>query len=208
MSSPRSFVRMFKPQFADLVRSGAKSQTVRPTPKRRPEPGDRISLRAWTGRPYNSKQEVLREAEILGVIDIAIYGDSIHLISSFGDRRLTSEEREEFARADGFPDFEALAAWFRETHDLPFHGILIRWDARDWQPMETAPKEGYPIEHVDLLLTDGKIVEHAHWAYGGGEDQPAFGPAWFKPYGSGRNPSGYHEVYGKPTHWRPSNKTT
>jgi hypothetical protein len=129
MKTPRSFVRMFKPQFAEAVRSGAKSQTVRPTPKRRPEEGDRISLRAWTGRPYNSKQEVLREAEIIEVTDIAIYGDSIHLTTNFWERRLTSEEREAFARADGFPDFEALATWFHETHDLPFHGILIQWDA-------------------------------------------------------------------------------
>lgn len=53
--SPASFVRMFKPHFALLVESGAKAQTVRPTPKRMPKPGDRISLRCWSGAPYRSK---------------------------------------------------------------------------------------------------------------------------------------------------------
>jgi len=38
-------VRLFKPQFAPKVASGEKRQTVRPTPKRIPYLGDRISLR-------------------------------------------------------------------------------------------------------------------------------------------------------------------
>ena len=42
-------VKLFKPQFSPLVESGLKLQTVRPTPKRMPKPGDRISLREWTG---------------------------------------------------------------------------------------------------------------------------------------------------------------
>lgn len=49
-----NYVRMFKPQFAPLVESGKKLQTVRPTPKRMPKPGDKISLREWTGLPYRS----------------------------------------------------------------------------------------------------------------------------------------------------------
>src|SRR5262245_11304591 len=40
-SGSANFVRMFKPQFAPMVESGQKCQTVRPTPKRIPHPGDR-----------------------------------------------------------------------------------------------------------------------------------------------------------------------
>lgn len=54
----------FKARFTELVASGAKRQTIRPTPKRMPKPGDWISLRCWTGRPYWSKQRVLRDAVI------------------------------------------------------------------------------------------------------------------------------------------------
>lgn len=56
----KTFVRLFKPEFAAKVLSGEKCQTVRATPKRMPTPGDRISCRAWTGAPYRSKQRILR----------------------------------------------------------------------------------------------------------------------------------------------------
>lgn len=118
-----SFIRMFKPQFAPAVEAGTKLQTVRPTPKRRPAPGDAISLRAWTDKPYRSKQRILGTGTIEQVFDIEIYGDSIHITG----RRLSSLERETFANADGFATFADMAEWFRATHDLPFVGILIRW---------------------------------------------------------------------------------
>ena len=41
-------VRMFKPQFAPLVKAGTKRQTIRPVPKRLPQPGDLESWREWT----------------------------------------------------------------------------------------------------------------------------------------------------------------
>lgn len=71
-----------------------------------------------------------------------------------------------------------------------------------WLPMDTAPKEGYPVQFVRLLMQDGSIVENAHWAYGGGEEQPAFGPAWFRPFlRSDGSVSSYYEVTGKPQAW-------
>lgn len=36
----KTVVKMFKPEFAELVRNGKKLQTIRPTPKRMPEVGD------------------------------------------------------------------------------------------------------------------------------------------------------------------------
>lgn len=119
----KRLVRMFKPQFAELVESGKKLQTVRPTPKRRPGLGDIISLRCWSGKPYRSKQRVLRESVITLVEDVEIYGDSIHLSGC----RLSKYEREEFAHHDGFLDFAEMVEWFRQTHDLPFEGIVIHW---------------------------------------------------------------------------------
>lgn len=117
------FVRLFKPQFAPLVENGTKLQTVRPTPKRLPQPGDTISLRCWTGAPYRSKQRVLREAIIDRVrkIEIDSYAVTIDGV------RLHHLDEEDFAMADGFSSVVEMTDWFRNTHGLPFSGIVLSW---------------------------------------------------------------------------------
>jgi hypothetical protein len=127
-SCSSSFVRMFKPQFAGLVERGEKLQTVRPIPKRMPKTGDRISLRAWEGKPYRSKQRVLREAVVATAEPITISEKTLERGLScwvYGGGR--SRGMDHFAQADGFKDWPALVEWFRETHGLPFSGVLIRW---------------------------------------------------------------------------------
>lgn len=119
------FVRMFKPQFAPLVEAGTKLQTVRPTPNRMPQAGDRISLRAWTGKPYRSKQRVLMEAVIRNVEPIRITRAGIYIGNSPLALGLDMEQR--FARADGFRSWVEMREWFETTHTLPFEGIIIYW---------------------------------------------------------------------------------
>jgi hypothetical protein len=122
---PRSFVRMFMPQFAPLVESGVKPHTVRKTPKRMPQPGDLISLRTWTGKPYRSKQRVLRESVITKVEPVTFL--RLHRVA-FGDGILNCEDELAFAKADGFESPAAMFKWFEDTHGLPFSGIVIHWD--------------------------------------------------------------------------------
>lgn len=117
------FVRMFKPRFAEMVENGTKLQTVRPTPKRMPHPGDTISLRCWTGLPYRSKQRVIRESIIAAVRLIEIDTCAI----TIDGVRLRHLEEEEFAMADGFSGIIEMTDWFREQHDLPFRGVVISW---------------------------------------------------------------------------------
>ncbi len=119
----RSFVRLFKPRFAELVRTGAKRQTVRPVPKRRPTPGDALSLRCWTGRPYRTAQVVLRNAEVTAVSSVSIRQCGIEVAGV----RLSDSEMRLFAQADGFACVEEMLTWFHETHGLPFDGIVIQW---------------------------------------------------------------------------------
>lgn len=124
-SGPRNFVRMFMPQFAPLVESGAKLQTVRPIAKRMPRPGDTISLRCWTEKPYRSKQRILREATVTSVTLIRIEPTALIIENRHA---LEPAEADAFARADGFEDFNRMIEWFTATHGLPFVGILIQWE--------------------------------------------------------------------------------
>lgn len=66
----------------------------------------------------------------------------------------------------------------REVAEL--RGLVKEFQDRRWQIMATAPKTG-PVQEVLLYVkragTYGVVI--GHWAYGGGEEQPAFGPGWF-----------------------------
>jgi hypothetical protein len=122
---------MFKPQFAPAVESGTKAQTVRPTPKRMPRPGDLISLRTWTGRPYHSPQRILREEIISDVAPITINPYSLTIGAEYlGIDPLGYNARYDFARADGFSCWEEMRDWFETEHGLPFDGIVIFWSVK------------------------------------------------------------------------------
>lgn len=121
----RRFVRLFKPRFAPLVEQGKKLHTIRPVPKRMPRPGDRISLREWTGKPYRSKQRELRpETDITRVQDIVISRAGVRID---GEMITNFEKVENFANADGFDTGTEMVEWFETTHGLPFTGILTHW---------------------------------------------------------------------------------
>lgn len=104
-------VILFQDRFAELVRAGTKRQTIRE--KARCKPGSQLSLRRWTGKPYRSKQEHLREAMCLCVQGVFIDESTI--------------PDDDFAKADGFKNWAELLGWFRETHGLPFKGEVVRW---------------------------------------------------------------------------------
>ncbi len=118
-----NFTRTFKPQFAPLVESGRKCQTVRPVPKRMPKAGDTLDAREWTGRPYGSKQRKLGVFTITEVLSVRIDAEDL----AIGGRKVGWMRRNAFASADGFSSFAEMAAWFSQTHGLPFVGILIKW---------------------------------------------------------------------------------
>lgn len=118
---------MFKPQFAQLVELDLKLQTVRPKPERMPKPGDKLSLRAWTGKPYRSKQRVLKETVVASVEPITIDAGMLKRGVVVWIYTARSHAMNRFARADGFANWQDLSAWFQAQHGLPFEGILIKW---------------------------------------------------------------------------------
>lgn len=124
MSTIKKFIRLFQPRFADLVETGKKKQTIRAAPKRMPIAGDHISLRTWTGKPYRSKQRILRESEITQVSTVVILPEGY---STQAGTFTSLAFRNHFARKDGFKNWDDMTNWFQQTHNLPFTGILIQW---------------------------------------------------------------------------------
>lgn len=102
-----TFIRYFAHPFADLVRSGAKLQTLCHHPRRTPKPGDRLILQTWVGK----SQRTLRRATIVSVTTITLPNPEID---------------DAFARAEGFNNLKHLLLHFK----LPFRGLLIRWNPR------------------------------------------------------------------------------
>jgi hypothetical protein len=112
---------MFQERFADLVETNLKPHTVRLTALCKP--GDVLSLRKWTGKPYRSKQKLLRLVICRNVRTIEIGEDYL----AINGPRYNQAFRDVFSRKDGFQNWHDLTEWFKRTHGLPFKGVLIEW---------------------------------------------------------------------------------
>lgn len=89
-----------------------------------PKVGDKISLREWTGKPYRSRQRILKESVITRVDDIYINHGGIELNGS----TLFEHAARRFAQADGFQSEREMIDWFKSTHGLSFLGVVISWE--------------------------------------------------------------------------------
>lgn len=113
----------FKKQFADAVAGGTKRQTIRAERKdgRYPTSGDALQL--YTGMRTKACRllrtdvcEQVRQIEIRS--DESVYIDGIECA---GDRLA------DFVGNDGFDTLADFFAFFKDTHGLPFRGIIINW---------------------------------------------------------------------------------
>ena len=118
-------VLMFQNGFAEMVKNGTKKQTIRRLGKREIKAGDILSLRRWTGKPYRSKQEVLKETKCFASAQITIFTDEVLLTFLGFD---IDVKKEHLAQMDGFSSWSDMLTWFKKTHGLPFEGNLIRWE--------------------------------------------------------------------------------
>lgn len=114
-------VVMFKPQFAEAIRTGAKRQTIRP--RFVPKLGERLSLREWTGLPYRSKQRELAQVMVTEMFSITIQDQSM-MINGVD---ATPEEIKALTIADGFRNEKEMRQWFAEVHGVPFYGTGFGW---------------------------------------------------------------------------------
>jgi hypothetical protein len=133
-------VLMFLPRFHRPILDGTKRQTIRGVRKRPIVVGERLSLRAWSGQPYRSPQVILAERRLAAVHHVRIVVDGLittPLIALDGVW-LYQDERELFAKADGFASTEDMCGFWRSVHgDDEFEGHVYQW-VRDM----TLGKEG------------------------------------------------------------------
>lgn len=113
----------FQKQFADAVKSGSKSQTIRAPRKHPIKRGDTLYL--YTGlRTKNA--ELLRKVECESVSEITISNHRVDFVGGFF--WLSGRDSlESFAINDGFKNWVEMIEWFDKTHGLPFKGTLIEW---------------------------------------------------------------------------------
>ena len=128
----------FMAQFAPLVESGEKRQTIRAYRKddRDPKRGDALYL--YTGMRQKGKCRLLREVQSESVEPIRIerhhpravepcvvVGENDEWQPGDFDDPFAIEKK--FAKNDGFNSWREMWEWFEKTHGLPFEGLLIRW---------------------------------------------------------------------------------
>ena len=106
----------FKEQFALMVASGQKRQTIRALRKRHVMPGEAIQL--YTG----SRKLVDSDPICTDVIDISIDDNGVY--QPYQGRM----DHDQIAMDDGFSDFAEMKAFFQEAYGLPFLGVLIKWE--------------------------------------------------------------------------------
>lgn len=114
----------FMPQFIEAVESGAKRQTIRRKWKDGTFPfqcGSRLIFYAYQ---RSRKCRKLWESVCIGVKPVQIERNGDLWV---GGERLTADEKDDFAVADGFCNFLDLYEWFRRHHSLPFEGWVICW---------------------------------------------------------------------------------
>ena len=68
---------------------------------------------------------------------------------------------------------------------LAFAAEQVAAERARWEPMESAPKNATEILVLVQDKHGNKNILVVHYASGGGEDQPRFGPAWFFRTGYG-----------------------
>jgi hypothetical protein len=117
-------VLLFEPRFWGPVASGEKVHSIRRTRKRPVCRGDNLSLRAWEGKPYRSRQRVLCEEICIFVRECWIDRSGIVID---GHRFGEADELDAFAVSDGFDNWDQMRTYRDFFYNLPFSGDLIQW---------------------------------------------------------------------------------
>ena len=113
----------FNKKFVQLIKSGAKKQTIRKRRKNKRDPAPGRTLYFFTG--MMSKQcERIGEAICSDVSLITVTQDSIQVCN----RTLSVKDRLKLAKNDGFECAKDLIEFIATVYGLPFNGLIIKWN--------------------------------------------------------------------------------
>jgi len=124
----------FKKQFVEPILAGTKCQTIRADRKRHARPGEIVQL--YTGMRTRhckliAKRECIRVYPItldFAGKEITIGGGAWRTIPLVHERIRTPAKLDEFARADGFRDFDDMRSFWATNHGVEtFKGVIIYW---------------------------------------------------------------------------------
>ena len=120
----------FQKQFAKMVETGKKCQTIRAHRKDGRHANKDNKLQLYTGmRTKNCRK--LADAICTESCTVFINKNSYRIINEPLSIDITvycEEHLNHFAKMDGFANFEELTEWFDKAHGLPFEGVLIMWE--------------------------------------------------------------------------------
>lgn len=124
----------FQKQFAPLVETGEKRQTIRAMGKRKHAAcGERVQLytgmRTKSCRKLVSPDPVCTSVQRVNIIKVSICSKIADAYLMYLDgKQVFIHEIAEIAHADGFEDIVAFFNFFQDTHGMPFNGVLIKWE--------------------------------------------------------------------------------
>ena len=121
----------FKPWFAKPILLGTKRQTIRADRKRHARPGEATQL--YTGM-RTKHCRLIGTATCVDAIRIAISFQREGKVCFGGTVFRSRENLDEFARADGFDDWNAMRQFWIAEHpgveiSAAWHGVMISWTA-------------------------------------------------------------------------------
>ena len=117
----------FKKRFADDVESGKKLQTIRRRRKRPTVAGEMLHL--YTGL-RTKVSRLLRRALCTRVLPVEVHWHGVKV----GPEWIAEEEKDAFARADGFADYEDFHRFWRKEHCMTEENPLTGFDLIQWEP--------------------------------------------------------------------------
>lgn len=119
----------FKKQFAPLVESGIKRQTIRALRKQPIKVGDDLHL--FTGMRTNACRRLRPVEKCIAADRIEIseraIGKFTRAHACLNGRPISHSSLQKLAAADGFQTVPEFLDFFDQTHGLPFEGQLIKW---------------------------------------------------------------------------------
>lgn len=121
----------FKARFADPIRAGLKTQTIRNSRNRHARAGEMLQL--FTGMRTAQCKKICADVRCMATYKVTISFDHEGEIDCIMLDGVKVANIELFAVDDGFKDSSEMAQFWREEHgnlrEKAFFGVLIEWDA-------------------------------------------------------------------------------